>query len=52
MSAERPMARAPDRSELARFSTLREIQVARGYKPGWVHYAAADAEQKLRRTAA
>jgi superfamily II DNA or RNA helicase len=31
---------------------LREIQVARGYKVGWVHYAAADAERKLRRVAA
>jgi superfamily II DNA or RNA helicase len=30
---------------------LREIQVARGYKPGWVHYAAAEAEEKLRRRA-
>jgi superfamily II DNA or RNA helicase len=24
---------------------LREIQVARGYKPGWVHYAVADAQR-------
>lgn len=30
---------------------LREIQIARGYKPGWVRYAAAEAEQKLRKTA-
>jgi superfamily II DNA or RNA helicase len=27
---------------------LREIQLARGYRPGWVHYAANEAEEKLR----
>jgi hypothetical protein len=31
---------------------LREIQVARCFKPGWVHYAAAEAEEKLRRAVA
>jgi superfamily II DNA or RNA helicase len=31
---------------------LREIQIARGYKPGWVHYAAEEAEEKLRSAAA
>jgi DNA repair protein RadD len=30
---------------------LREIQIARGYKPGWVRYAADEAEQKQRRAA-
>jgi superfamily II DNA or RNA helicase len=30
---------------------LHEIQVARGYKSGWVHYAATEAEEKLQRGA-
>lgn len=30
---------------------LREIQIARGYKPAWVRYAADEAEQKQRRAA-
>jgi DNA repair protein RadD len=31
---------------------LREIQMARGYKPGWVRYAAAEAVEKLQRRCA